>query len=154
MPLTSKGEEIKSAMEKPLSEGGYGKKKGESVFYASRNKGTITGVDDAQGPENYKPVNAMTLADIQAANRKRWEQPGGSMFLNDDSYAPVEMKETPSTLPEPAGESTRNTTVEKAEPAQPLKVISGDTAPEDPSAYIGDDWDKKREGQRCFRVRL
>lgn len=40
MPLTSKGEEIKENMEKE-----YGEKKGESVFYASRNKGTISGVD-------------------------------------------------------------------------------------------------------------
>lgn len=41
-PLTSKGEEIKSAMEKE-----YGPKKGESVFYASANKGTIKGVHDS-----------------------------------------------------------------------------------------------------------
>lgn len=40
MPLTEKGKEIKSAMEKQ-----YGKEKGESVFYASRNAGTISGVD-------------------------------------------------------------------------------------------------------------
>lgn len=40
MPLTSKGEEIKRNMEKE-----YGKAKGESVFYASKNKGTISGVD-------------------------------------------------------------------------------------------------------------
>ena len=39
MPLTPKGEEIKSNMEKE-----YGAKKGESVFYASANKGTIKGV--------------------------------------------------------------------------------------------------------------
>lgn len=39
MPLTSKGEEIKANMEKE-----YGKKKGEQVFYASANKGTINGV--------------------------------------------------------------------------------------------------------------
>jgi hypothetical protein len=38
-PLTSKGEEIKSSMQKE-----YGPKKGESVFYASANKGTIKGV--------------------------------------------------------------------------------------------------------------
>ena len=38
MPLTSKGEEIKKAMEEQ-----YGKEKGEQVFYASANKGTITG---------------------------------------------------------------------------------------------------------------
>jgi hypothetical protein len=39
MPLTKKGEKIKSAMEKE-----YGSKKGEQVFYASENKGTIKGV--------------------------------------------------------------------------------------------------------------
>jgi hypothetical protein len=39
MPLTPKGEEIKKNMEKE-----YGPKKGEEVFYASANKGTITGV--------------------------------------------------------------------------------------------------------------
>jgi len=40
MPLTDKGEEILSAMKKE-----YGSEKGEKVFYASRNKGTISGVD-------------------------------------------------------------------------------------------------------------
>lgn len=44
MPLTPKGKKIKRAMEKE-----YGEKKGESVFYASRNKGTIRGVDRARG---------------------------------------------------------------------------------------------------------
>ena len=40
MPLTNKGEEIMNAMQKQ-----YGAKKGESVFYASNNKGNISGVD-------------------------------------------------------------------------------------------------------------
>lgn len=40
MPKTKKGKKIESAMKKE-----YGAKKGERVFYASRNKGTITGVD-------------------------------------------------------------------------------------------------------------
>ena len=40
MPLTEKGDEIKANMQKQ-----YGPGKGESVFYASRNAGTITGVD-------------------------------------------------------------------------------------------------------------
>lgn len=39
MPLNKKGSKIKAAMEKE-----YGKKKGEAVFYASENKGTIKGV--------------------------------------------------------------------------------------------------------------
>ena len=40
MPLTSKGKKIMSAMKKE-----YGSKKGESVFYASRNKGKIKEVE-------------------------------------------------------------------------------------------------------------
>jgi len=43
MPLTKKGRKIKSAMQRE-----YGAKKGTRVFYASRNKGTITGVDRAR----------------------------------------------------------------------------------------------------------
>lgn len=39
MPLNAKGKKIKSAMEKE-----YGKAKGDRVFYASENKGTIKGV--------------------------------------------------------------------------------------------------------------
>jgi hypothetical protein len=40
MPLTKKGKKIKTAMKKQ-----YGAKKGEQVFYASQQKGTITGTD-------------------------------------------------------------------------------------------------------------
>lgn len=38
MPLTKKGKKIKKSMEKT-----YGKERGERVFYASQNKGTIKG---------------------------------------------------------------------------------------------------------------
>ena len=38
MPKTKKGKKIKAAMEKS-----YGKKKGKAVFYASINKGRISG---------------------------------------------------------------------------------------------------------------
>jgi hypothetical protein len=40
VPLTDKGQKIMSSMKKQ-----YGADKGESVFYASRNKGVITGVE-------------------------------------------------------------------------------------------------------------
>ena len=40
MPLTDKGKKIMKSMKKQ-----YGKKKGETVFYASRNKGVIKGVE-------------------------------------------------------------------------------------------------------------
>lgn len=43
MPLTKKGQKIKSAMTKE-----YGEKKGEKVFYASQNKGTIKGTHKAK----------------------------------------------------------------------------------------------------------
>lgn len=39
MPLTKKGKKIMKSMKSE-----YGAKKGESVFYASANKGTIKGV--------------------------------------------------------------------------------------------------------------
>jgi hypothetical protein len=38
MPLTEKGQKILAAMKKQ-----YGEEKGKQVFYASQNKGTITG---------------------------------------------------------------------------------------------------------------
>lgn len=44
MPLTAKGKKILKAMQRAKSKGGYGKKKGERVFYASENAGTIKGV--------------------------------------------------------------------------------------------------------------
>jgi len=40
MPLTEKGKKIMKSMKKE-----YGKKKGEQVFYASKNKGTINKVE-------------------------------------------------------------------------------------------------------------
>lgn len=40
MPLTKKGKKIMKSMKKQ-----YGKKKGEAVFYASKNKKKIKGVD-------------------------------------------------------------------------------------------------------------
>ena len=43
MPLTRKGRKIKKVMMRPKYKGGYGKEKGEDVFYASQQKKTITG---------------------------------------------------------------------------------------------------------------
>lgn len=40
MPLTAKGETVLAAMKKQ-----YGAKKGSSVFYASVNKGVVTGAE-------------------------------------------------------------------------------------------------------------
>lgn len=58
MPLTEKGKEIKGAMEEQ-----YGAEKGEEVFYASKNKGTITGVDQGvQGIPATVPGGLSTAA--------------------------------------------------------------------------------------------
>ena len=40
MPLNEKGKKIMKAMKKQ-----YGEKRGKTVFYASKNKGTIKGVE-------------------------------------------------------------------------------------------------------------
>jgi len=53
MPLTSKGETIKKAMQKQ-----YGEEKGKQVFYASESKGTIKGVHP-KGSKRAKQVAAM-----------------------------------------------------------------------------------------------
>lgn len=49
MPLTRKGRRILDSMRKQ-----YGSKKGEEVFYASKNKGTIEGVEET---EETKPMS-------------------------------------------------------------------------------------------------
>lgn len=43
MPLTKKGNKIMEAMQDE-----YGDEKGKRVFYASRNKGTISGVEKSK----------------------------------------------------------------------------------------------------------
>lgn len=45
MPLNKKGKKIMGAMKKE-----YGKKRGEQVFYATKNKGKIKGVEGKRRP--------------------------------------------------------------------------------------------------------
>ena len=54
MPLTSKGEKILAAMKKE-----YGEEKGESVFYASKNAGKISGVDSADAAAGFPSLDEM-----------------------------------------------------------------------------------------------
>jgi hypothetical protein len=49
MPLTKKGSKVKREMQEQ-----YGKEKGESVFYAARNKGTIKGVEKKRPAKSRK----------------------------------------------------------------------------------------------------
>jgi hypothetical protein len=58
MPLTAKGEKILSGMTEQ-----YGEKRGKEVFYASKNAGKITGVDDAQHmgfTSDVEPIKKLT----------------------------------------------------------------------------------------------
>lgn len=49
MPLTEKGQKIMSNMQRQ-----YGAKKGKQVFYASKNKGTISGVEGSGSQRHSK----------------------------------------------------------------------------------------------------
>jgi hypothetical protein len=69
MPLTKKGEEIKESMERE-----YGKERGERVFYASRNKGTISGADElrkAADSGNAEAQRLMSGKHVSGRDRKR-----------------------------------------------------------------------------------
>jgi hypothetical protein len=63
MPLTKKGKSIKSAMTKR-----YGENKGEQVFYASANKGTIKGVEKRQ---KLKAGGSVAKAGTKAKSKKK-----------------------------------------------------------------------------------
>ena len=63
MPLTTKGSKIKSAMTKK-----YGEKKGEQVFYASANKGTVKDVEKKQ---EYKKGGAVRKASKPAKSKAK-----------------------------------------------------------------------------------
>lgn len=61
MPITKKGRKIMGAMKKQ-----YGGKKGKEVFYASKNKGKITGVE---GKKNKKHL-VMAMRAVRAKSKK------------------------------------------------------------------------------------
>jgi len=63
MPLTKKGKSIKSAMTKR-----YGENKGEQVFYASANKGTIKGVAKTK---KFAPGGSVGKAGSKAKSKKK-----------------------------------------------------------------------------------
>jgi len=88
MPLTEKGREIKGAMEHQ-----YGKEKGEQVFYASKNKGTISGVDEAippappAGPRFTAPAPGTVKTDLQRVKSQAPQTEGMSNFYAEQIAA-------------------------------------------------------------------
>lgn len=64
MPLNAKGRKIKAAMVKQ-----YGSKKGKRVFYASENKGTISGV--TEGKASHSKAKPTKARKVTKTTRKR-----------------------------------------------------------------------------------
>lgn len=69
-PLTPKGNEIMKHMKSE-----YGAKEAEKVFYASKNKGTISGVDDGHLPVSPTEALPMTISvqESYAKASRHWE---------------------------------------------------------------------------------
>jgi hypothetical protein len=80
VPLTSKGEEIKSALQKE-----YGKERGESILYAGKNKGTFKGVDS---------MKLDAIADAVGRMDRRFD----ALMERRDSEERKKKKEGPSVL--------------------------------------------------------
>jgi 8-oxo-dGTP pyrophosphatase MutT (NUDIX family) len=95
MPLTAKGEKILASMTKE-----YGAERGKEVFYASKAKGTITGVDSAElepppapdpdaplpraaGVLFYTPEGRVLL--MRRTDGQGWAIPGGSLEQGEDA---------------------------------------------------------------------
>jgi len=74
VPLTRKGSEILQAMQRE-----YGAKKGTSVFYASANKGTISGVHQT----HHQPVTNSPFHSL------RPPAPEGANKAGDKDYIPA-----------------------------------------------------------------
>ncbi len=87
MPLTEKGEEIKSALEKE-----YGAERGERVLYAGKNKGTFTGIDAIADAVNNLQQRFDAMCD---ADEKYW------------TYKPASRTPSVSDLPKGAFKGTQ-----------------------------------------------
>ena len=84
--LTSKGEKIKSALQKE-----YGEKRGESILYAGKNKGTFTGIDEDMSASPMQPsmTSSQPAMDCWAHMRKWHGKPATDEHLG---FAKLENK--------------------------------------------------------------
>jgi len=83
-PLTKKGEKILAAMKKA-----YGEEKGEQIFYASKNKGTISGVDKKTKDQEIKIIIGEDPVNPSPAEQK--------VESNDVIYKEYTLKQLPET---------------------------------------------------------
>lgn len=87
MPLTPKGRRIMRSMKEQ-----YGPERGERVFYASRNKGAISGVERkreggtmAERPGLYANINAKRRR-IEAGSNEKMRRPGSEGAPTDEAF--------------------------------------------------------------------
>jgi hypothetical protein len=90
MPLTSKGKKIMGSMRKQ-----YGSKKAKKVFYASKNKGNIKGVDEMESYKKIGYILAEALGLTESESGKPKERGSGKPKPN----APKKPKEKGSEKP-------------------------------------------------------
>jgi len=150
MPLTEKGQEIKSAMEEQ-----YGPEKGEQVFYASKNAGTISGVDQSHIGPILNPNDSATDAEEEDERVCDVEAPPTTMAMT--SPAPAMSSPMPATSPMTSPTTGDQPLVMPADPPlefeHPQLHPGGSTPPEpahDKGVYGGivgglTDW-----GKDCF----
>ena len=106
MPLTAKGDKIMRAMKEK-----YGDKEGERIFYASKNKGTISGVDAADAGAGVLMTcgdKALFLKRSPEANdhQGEWCCPGGSVELGETAEQAA-ARETQEETGYPVGDLTQ-----------------------------------------------
>jgi hypothetical protein len=77
MPLTEKGQKILTSMKKQ-----YGPEKGEQVFYASKNAGKLTGVDDSAYKIEVKDALTEKGHKILHQMREQYGYEGGNTAFN------------------------------------------------------------------------
>lgn len=105
MPLTDKGQKIMSAMTDR-----YGPERGKSVFYASRNKGTISGVDLARAMGGAAPkiqTRAQALKIAYETQRRAARASGGVVpgydvggMVDPQQMPPPGMPPSPGVMPQ------------------------------------------------------
>ena len=78
MPLTAKGRTIITAMEKE-----YGSKRGKSVFYASRNKHRISGVDPESSHDAAPASRLSYYASLLPGKESQFQTPEGYRIYKD-----------------------------------------------------------------------
>jgi hypothetical protein len=107
MPLTAKGQKILSGMKEQ-----YGPEKGEQVFYASKNAGKITGVDDTYDDDNQH----MGFTAAQAEPIKKLVAECDALFSRIDAFEGRKAQRQPITVKPKKKDNLQPSNVHPKEP--------------------------------------